>query len=832
MIRGELLGHYGLTLYRSLARHWLYALLNVMGLAVGITVFLVLMLDVRFETSFDRWIPDAANIYRFTSTYSFPGRAPDVMGMSSGAIAPVLSADYPKTGIVTRMMDSERPVANGSLLGSEHTDYVDLNFFDVLDLPLLSGSKFTALAAPDGVVVTKAVAEKYFGTDLVLGRPLTLFFHGKPYSHRISAVLRDLPANSNLKLGIVAPLTPAMASDPENGLALWGAPTGYTFMRFKSRAEARALAANLPPFVKHRAHDAHQDVGQFLKLSLDPLGTMHFADAGRIWTMKPGVDLRLVYALGLVGALTLIIAILNYVNLATARSALRAKEIALRKVMGATRRALRVQVLAEATVLALVATVLGLALAELALPVVNSLIGATLVLRYWGADGVLIWVVALGVGIGLVSGLYPALLLSRFEAAPVLASARTPGGGRGEARVRAMLIGTQFVVAIAFTICTLVIGSQARFIRDQDRGFHRDGLILLDNLGAVLLEKQQNQILDALRRVPGVASATASLREPGLPSEGLMFVLLPGQKGAPISVSQDVVSDDYLKTYGGQLIAGRMFDRTHGADDIAGPFMGPQAASAKGVDVVINESAARALGFASPAQAVGRRLYTIMLPGAPPGQAVPIIGVIRDMQFGSPKRVVAPVVYRYDSQSFEGGQIGAVRFSGVSDAVMMDRMKAAWRRVAPTVPFLGETAQTSLSDFYVPDEQRARLFTVGSLLAVAISGVGLYGLAAFSTARRFKEIGIRKTLGASTSDVLKLLLTQILRPVLIANLIAWPLAWLAMRNWLAGFDQRIALSPLYFLAASVLALVVASLTVIAQSLSLARAEPAKALRHE
>jgi putative ABC transport system permease protein len=193
---------------------------------------------------------------------------------------------------------------------------------------------------------------------------------------------------------------------------------------------------------------------------------------------------------------------------------------------------------------------------------------------------------------------------------------------------------------------------------------------------------------------------------------------------------------------------------------------------------------------------------------------------------------VEPVIYHYDSKPFEGGAVGAVRFAGVGDAVMIARLRAAWRQAAPMVPFLARTADEGLADYYVPDEQRSALFSVGSVLAIGIGCVGLYGLAAFNTARRFKEIGIRKALGASTADVLKLLLSQILRPVLIANLIAWPLAWLAMRQWLAGFDQRIALSPLFFVGAGVLALAVASLTVIAQSLGLARAEPAKALRHE
>ena len=831
-----MLAHYLLTFYRSLTRKWLYAALNVLGLAVGIAVFIVLMVDVRFEASFDRWIPDAANIYRIDSTYSLPGRPPDHMALSTGAIAPAFRLDYPRAGPIVRLMDSERPLANGSLLGSEHMDYVDADFFDVLDLPLIAGDRRVALADPGNVVITQAVANRFFGTTAVLGRSLTLFYHGKPLVHRITGVLRDMPANSHLKISVVAPLTAALESDPDTGLGQWAATTSFTYVRFTDADQMRAVAADLPRFVLRRAHDSGPggtpDINRMLSLDLVAVPALHFADARLLQPMKPGVDVRLVYALALVAALTLAVAVLNYVNLATARSALRAKEIALRKVMGATRGALMAQLLLEALAFAVVAVLIGVALAELSLPLVNTLGGGSLRLTYWGADSVLPWGLALAVAIGLGAGLYPAVLLSRFEPAPVLAAARTPGGGRGEARVRGVLISAQFVVAIAFTICTLVIGAQARFIREADRGFQRDGLIVLDNLGAVLLAQRQNQLLDAIRAVPGVVAATASLREPAQSGEGLICARKPGATAGGSYVAQDVVSDDYLKTYGAQLLAGRVFDHAHGLDDVAAPYKGASDASSRGVDIMLNERAARTLGFADPATAVGQRLFVGDDCAAANGHTVPVIGVLRDVQFGSPQHPVAPVIYRYDSQPFIGGAVGAVRFAGVSDAEMMARLQAIWRREASTVPFLGKTAEDSLSDYYVPDEQRARLFTVGSLLAVGIGCVGLYGLAAFNTARRFKEIGIRKTLGASTTDVLRLLLVQILRPVLIANLVAWPLAWLAMSNWLGGFDQRIALSPLFFVAASLLAVVVASGTVLAQSLRLARAEPARALRHE
>jgi len=297
-------------------------------------------------------------------------------------------------------------------------------------------------------------------------------------------------------------------------------------------------------------------------------------------------------------------------------------------------------------------------------------------------------------------------------------------------------------------------------------------------------------------------------------------------------MSPDVIGDDYLRTYAARLAAGRMFDRAHGADDIAGAYKGATDAGARGVDVVLNETAARALGFASPKAAIGQLVYTLDDCAHPAGQAVPVIGVMRDVQFGSPLRPAPAVIYRYDSQPFMAGATGEVRFAGVGEAVMVARLRAAWRREAEVVPFVAKSADEGLSDYFLPDERRAHLFTIGSALAVGIGCVGLYGLASFNAARRVREIGIRKTLGASTADIVRLLLVQILRPVLIANLFAWPVAWLATRSWLAGYDQRIALSPLFFVGASALALAVASLTVIGQSLGLATSEPARALRHE
>jgi putative ABC transport system permease protein len=383
----------------------------------------------------------------------------------------------------------------------------------------------------------------------------------------------------------------------------------------------------------------------------------------------------------------------------------------------------------------------------------------------------------------------------------------------------------QFAAAIGFTICTFVVSSQARHLREADRGFQREGLILVDSLASPDLVKRQTTVLDALRAVPGVDHVTLSNEEPASDYLSMTGVGRPGATGQRPVMMDETIGPDYLATYGASLVAGRALDGAHGLDDIAG--LDGATLTARGMNIMLNETAVRVLGFAGPSQAIGKAL---VVSAREPIKAT-IVGVIRDVRFLSPRAPVSAVFYTYFSRDVPNG-VAAVRYRGASAADMTASLAAAWNRVAPDAPFTAKTAQMRLADYYLPDEHRARLFTIGAALAVVLACVGLYGLAAFSTARRVKEIGIRKTLGASTADILRLLVSQFLRPVLLANLIAWPLAWLAMRGWLSGFDQRIVLGPWFFVAATLLTLVIALATVAGQAFAVARAEPARALRHE
>jgi len=652
-------------------------------------------------------------------------------------------------------------------------------------------------------------------------------YRGEVHALRIVAVLKDPPKNTDLNFDFLVPLK-VPTPEQSGGWRSWGSIQLGTFVRFGNPAQAKALDARFDDFVdRHALHDIGPKAHEVWRERTSPLLSSHLYQAK---------DAAVVVTLGLVGLLTLLLAGINYVNLATARAGLRAREVAVRKVMGATVPALIAQFMAEALATAALGALIGLALCELALPLVNAVGGLVLKLDYLGDPSLFAVILMTVVGVGLGAGLYPALILSQFQPAAVLASAKTPGGGRAGGRVRTALVVVQFAVAIAFMISTGVIVSQTNFVRTADIGFNREGLIVVHAFESDDLTPAQRQsLLTAWRSRPGVASVAAADIAPGIDdSTTTSNVTRPGQAGDGPSLNVVTAGPDFFQTYGARVLAGRLPDLAYGADYPTVAPRGRNAAKAAEAhepapNVVLNARAVRALGFKSPADAIGK----VVQEGSGNDVATPltVIGVVADIRMRSPRRPVPPTLYYGQSGDIESA-VAVVRYAGADPQTVIDLMAADWRRIAPTAPFSAKTIDQSLGRYYAKDDHQGRLFTIGAGLAVLIGCVGLYGLASFNTARRVKEIGIRKTLGASTRDILQLLIGQFLTPVILANLIAWPLAWWAMSGYLSGFDQRISLSPAYFLAATGLTLAIAVLTVGGQAYAVARAEPAKALRHE
>jgi putative ABC transport system permease protein len=793
-----------LSLYRSLVRHKLYAALNIGGLAVGIAVFLVLSLYVRFETGYEKWLPDHDKLYLVEEYWNMPGSPAD--GYSTGTMGGLidqLREDFPDT-VGTRIQVMDVNVVRGNTATTEPLGYADPNFLDIVRLPIVAGDAVRALQVPDNVLISETIAKRYFPNGNPVGQAMTLTILGKTARYRIAGVFRDLPPDTELPYSMLVK-TPTPHPDPMWNH--WGSERVWTILRFDTPQAVTRLQAQMRAFVDRRAKEQGPSA-KLLSLRINPLSDIHLQTS-------PGRKMTVV-TLGIVGLLTLLIAIVNYVNLATARGGLRAREVAMRKVLGANRTALIRQFLGEAILIAAFAALGGLILAELGLPMINAAGGLKLSLDY---AVVLPGLAVLALFVGGLAGLYPALMLSRFPAAAVLASSRSPGGGRAGARVREMLVVFQFALAIAFMIGTVVLIAQTRHVRNTDVGFRRDGLVTVSSTSdSAVTEPQLTAFLTRAALLPGVRSVTTSDSSPGASSFNSDNYAVPGKPEPGASLQAIIVSPNFFPTFGIKLLAGRLPDDAHRVDDARNA----DDATRTVPNVVINRKGAEALGFDSPEAAISKTV----------GRTNPrtIIGVVENARFFSPRDPVNPTMYYYHSR-FSTIPRTTLRVEG-DPRETITALRGIWRQIAPQVPFEAKTASQNMEEYYKADDRTTRLFGIGAGLAVLIGCVGLWGLASFNTQRRVKEIGIRKTLGASATDIVRLLVGQFLRPVLIANLVAWPLAYVAMRTWLAGFDDRVALSPFYFAAATALALAIAVLTVLGQSLKASRAAPAWALRHD
>ena len=823
--------HYLQTLHRSTTRQWLYSALNVLTLALGIAVFLILWLDVGFETSFERWIPHANSIYvvrtKFVGEQSSLGAYTDTMGGTLDE----LRGDYPQT-VGARVWYQSVSILQDGRRASETVETVDPSFFKVFDLPVVAGEKATLLSSPDDIVLSQRKAAQYFGTANPVGQRLNLILQGVTRSYRVSGILKNLPNNTDEVFDFLIPLTPQMAAAEPTWRQRWGLMMLDTYLRFDGNgpAQARALDADLDNFVDRHPNLTPAPAHRHVILRTQPLVSLHL--------LNPK-DRAVVLVLGIVGAMTLLLAGMNYVNLATARSNLRAREVALRKVVGATRRALVVQFMGEALVTVLLAALIGLALCELALPLINAAGGLALHIDYFRSDSVLVPVLLAVAVIGLGAGAYPALVLARFQPAAVLASSQMPGGGRTGHSVREALVAFQFTIAIAFTIGAAVTASQMSFLRHADLGFKREGLVVARSfLDPTLTEAQRTTLIGAWRKIPGVQAVTAADIGPGFIHTDSEITRLPGVSGDGPSVNCVNTGADFFATYAPRLLAGRVLDQRHGEDDtpafegfsasdnhLPRPPEGPRQSR----NVVANLNAVQTLGYRSPSSAIGKSFLVARDDGG--FDPVTIVGVIDNLRFQNPHRPIPPTIYDLKTSGFLSEE-AVVRFAGADPSGLIDSMKQQWRRIAPDTPFIAEPATDDLQSYYRADDRHDRLFIIGAALAVFIGCAGLYGLAQFSTERRVREIGIRKTLGASTVQILALLIRQFIRPVLIANLVAWPLAYIGIRNWLSTFDQHVDLTPAYFLGTTALVLLVAVAAVAGQALHVARSEPAKALRHE
>ena len=823
---------------RSLAKNRAYAAINILGLAIGMAACLMILLFVRYEFSYDKWLPGVDNVYQLQSWYkSRETGEEDKLQMTPYIAGKRLAKDFPQVEREVYAFSTEPVmIRNGEATTLEDFIFADGNLLEVLQLPLLKGDR-SSLNQVGNVVITRSEAIKRLGSDDVIGRTLSVISRGKTRDLKITGVLADLPKNSHIEANAIARIDyPTWVADTPNGLTCWGCQGGWVYVKLRQGSDAKTIEAGLPAWEKRNIPDenagnARFNAGDDQDWHLVNPKDIHTGPA-QSGSMRPGNDRRTIVTFAVIAMLILGMAIVNFINLATARASQRAREVALRKVLGATRKQLIVQFIGESVTVAILAMLIALALVELLMPPFAAFLDADLSVSYFGAGGIALPVLALVLIVGVLGGLYPAFFLSRFQPAQVLkankSAAETPGTGR----LRNALVVAQFAVSIGLIICTAIVYAQTVYARTVDPGYKRDHILQVDELSRYQMIGRGEAVAEQTKRVPGVIAVGRTGIGVATDNQNNTGVLVPGRTD-PVTIGVYEVDAGFKDAMGLNLIAGRWFDEARPLDDMSLPYPPDEpsqvALTKRGGTIVINELAAKRLGFNDPAKAVGKTFGAAIVDNEYGLVPITIIGVVKDSRFRSIKEPLDPIMFLKTRTGLHSHMI--VRFQG-DPARVRDGVARVWKSIAPDVPFSAEFSEDVIGELYEAEDARAKIFAAFAVLAVIVGCLGLFGLAAFTAERRTKEIGIRKVLGARTRDIVQLLVWQFSRPVVIANLIAWPVAWWVMRDWLNGFDARIALTPVPFLIAGVLALVIAVVTVGGHAIRIARSSPIHALRYE
>jgi putative ABC transport system permease protein len=805
--------NYLISALRNLARHKLYSIINIAGLAVGLACATFIILFLRDELSYNSWIPDSQNLYRVESTFYMPGRDHDFFPVTPFPVTPTMQQQIPEVVAQTHLIPESMTAQAGNRQFSVHVAAVDLNFFQIIKLPFVEGDPATAIARPESIVLSQATAKKFFGATDPMGKTLML---GGSHALVVTGVLRDLPHNTNLVADLVMSNTSKADTLPIAMRTSWLNVQGWGFVKLAPHADPQAVTGKLKPILDRnidvkKMMNFNMPGSDLLHLHLTPFRDVHLAPFGE--TEAGSWDT--IYGFAAIAALILLIACINYMNLATARATTRAREVSLRKVMGAKRSQLIVQFMTESMLMALVALLFAFALVEMLLPAFDGLLGRPITYQIATDWPLSLAILAIALVAGLLGGIYPALFLSGFRPAARLGT--NASAASGSALLRTTLVVLQFAISIGLGIAVIVIFSQIRYSRQINLGFDRHDLVVIDGAGPLTPSAR-----DSLSKTLAADPAIAGVAQSGMtPFDGGILVAPVTLPGSPeqFMIRNVDVDPHFVDVYGMKLLSGRNLSDERGMD--ISPAPGAANPTPKG-NILINAAAARQFGY-TPAGAIGR---TIVFGSA---SHLTIVGVVDDANFDGLQSAMQPFVYYYNPQNM--GPI-SVRIKPGRTQAALAAIDRTWHRFVPTVAVQRRFEDDSFDRLFIADEREGDIFGIFVGIAIFIACLGLFGLASFTAERRTKEVGIRKVFGARTRDIVRLLLWQFSIPVLVANAIAWPVAWYYLHHWLEGYAYRIALSPFYFLAAGGAALVIAWATVSVHAILVARANPIQALRYE
>ena len=786
---------------RNLQRHKGYSFINIAGFAIGMAVCLLILIYVRHELSYDKYHKDGDRIYRImqdirtqTSNRLFAPVSP--------MVAPTLKSEFPQIENAARALPTGPRLVKREekIFYESRFMFADQDLLDVLTIPLIWGDSKEALTRPQTLVISKRMALKYFGHDNPVGQTLEI----NQQKYEITGVAVNHPENTHLKYDLIASME-TLADWSE--MANWYSTMFYTYLKVRPNV-------NMEEFSQQVTHLADKYVGERLaprgisyNYFLQSLSGLHLHSPVR-YDVEPSGNSAYVYIFSFVGFFILLIACLNFMNLSTSRSTKRAKEVGLRKVVGAQKLQLVSQFLGESLMVSLLSLGLAMLIAKLMIPLVTRMTGITLSFNQLLSPWIIISLIGGSILVGLAAGTYPALVLSAFK--PVATLKGILGRGFRGFALRTVLVVFQFVISVILIFGTLVMSNQFNFMKNQYLGFKKEQKLILPLRGGISITDNYEAVKDQFSKHVSITSATVSSSIPGRPLSSFSIRIV----GEDDERSQDMYhmyfDNDFIPDYEIKIVAGRAFQQEM-STDIRGAFL-------------INEAAVTAFGWSSSEDALGKRLQTGF-----GGRINPIIGVTKNFHYRGLQSEVEPLLMEFQPDVFRYITL-SIDSSNLKESLAF--IESQWKTLFAGKPYENFFLDTDFDRQYRADEQIGRIFGIFTVLGLFIACLGLLGLASFTAESRTKEIGIRKVLGASVTGIVIMLSKQFTKWVLLANVIAWPVAYYIMSRWLKNFAYRADINILIFIISGLIVLAIALLTVSFQSIRAATTNPAKSLRYE
>jgi len=791
---------------RNLFKQKSFTFINIVGLAVGMTCFILILLYVRFELSYDNFHTRADRIYRVAIERKYPDKT-RYWGRTAFPLAKTFQEEFPEIEQGTRIMNfniAQLVTYEDKNVYNEHIIFADPNFFEVFSFPLVKGDPKTALAEPNSAVITRESAGVLFGAEEAMYKTLSI----NNADFTVRGIAENIPPNAHFHFDYILSANTVPAFDGQQWINAWGA---FSYIMLQERADAGKVEEKFPEMVKkYMAPEVVDEVkmsfadfvaaGNGYRYFLQPLRDIHLTSS-LDQELEANGSITYVRLFSVISIFVLLIACINFMNLTTARSANRAKEVGVRKSVGSTKQHLIGQFLLESVLLSGLALVLAIGLVELLLPAFNSLTARQLGMSYFQNALVLPGLIGLALVVGILAGSYPAFFLSSFRPVTVLKSQLRRGGS--SRFLRNSLVVFQFTVSIVLIVSTLVVNRQIDYMVNKDLGFDKEHVVVIRNAG--ILGPQFQAFKEELKAIPDVINVSGSLNFPGAAFDGNVHV----EEGAPddraTSVSMIFADYDYVRTMGMEIAAGRNFAREFSTD----------------VDAyILNQTAVKMLGLKDP---VGARITDHF-------QVYPVIGVLEDFHFKSLHTKISPLAYRINRNNVVN--FISVRIGPGSTSKSLSAFEKKWNAFTESRPFVYTFLDDDLRTQYEAEQKTRQISGIFSFIAIVIGCLGLFGLAAYTAELRTKEIGIRKVLGATLPGITFLLVKEFTRLVLLAFILGVPIAYFGMHDWLQNFAYSIGLSAPPFFAAGMLALSIALITVSFQAFKAAVRDPIDSLRYE